>query len=99
MDRVLTEPEEPEGEAARKLLGLLVCARRPLRWHEIQGAVSVDLGTRSIDFDRRQLRVDSKDLCGSLVEISSGGIISLVHASARQWAPSCINIVVINANR
>ena len=59
----------------------------------------MNLGTRSIDFDRRQLRVDSKDLCGSLVEISSGGAISLVHTSARQWVLNCIHVVVINSDR
>jgi len=78
------EAEEGETDDAAKLLGWLVCARRSLKWHEIQGAISVDLENRSIDFKDRQLCVDSKDLCGSLVEISSGGVISLVHATARQ---------------
>ena len=52
-------------------------------WHEIQGAVSVNLGKGCLDFKAGQLRIDSKELCGSLIEAHSGGEIELVHATAR----------------
>ena len=70
-------------EDAARLLGWLVCARRPLKWHEIQGAISIDLGAQDVDFDERRLRVDSKDICGSLVEKSTDGCVKLVHLTAR----------------
>lgn len=70
---------------ASKLLGWLVCARRPLKWHEIQGAIAIDLETQTIDFEKRKLWVDSKHLCGSLVEIRAGGTIELVHTTAKLY--------------
>lgn len=59
------------------MLSWLVCARRSIKWREIQGAKSIDVETQCIDFERLQLRVDSKDLCGSLVEIRSDGTVEL----------------------
>lgn len=54
-----------------------------MKWHEIQGAISIDLDTQDVDFEGRQLRVDSKDLCGSLVEKRPDGSVELVHLTAR----------------
>ena len=65
------------------LLGWLVCTKRPLKWHEIQGAKSIDIGRRSVEMERRRFRVDSKDLCGSLVEIRGDGAVELVHLTAK----------------
>jgi hypothetical protein len=86
VDRVLLCPElnQSEREDATQLLGLLVCAKRPLNWTEIQGAVSIDLGSRDLDIEERRFRVDSKYLCGSLVEIRPGGVVELVHMTAKQ---------------
>jgi hypothetical protein len=70
-------------EDAARLFGLFVCARRPLSWHEIQGAVSIDLDRWNIDFEERQLRDSSKSLCGSLVENYSDGHVGLVHHTTR----------------
>ncbi len=66
-----------------RLLGWLASARRPLKWHEIQGAVSIDLDKEDIDWNRRKLREDSKELCGALVEIKADGTVELVHHTAR----------------
>ena len=52
-------------------------------WHEIQGAISIDVGEKSLDFEAGQLRVDSKELCGSLIEVHPEGAIELVHPTAR----------------
>ena len=77
----------PEREVASMLLGCLVCAKRPLKWHEIQGARSIELDPDSdeecVDFDERKLLIDSKELCGSLVEIRPGGTVELVHLTAK----------------
>ncbi len=81
--RIFTEAEPSEKEDAGKLLGWLVCARRPLKWHEIQGAWSFDSDTQTFDYEERRLRTDSKELCGSLVEIRHGGAIDLVHLTAK----------------
>jgi hypothetical protein len=83
VDRVLKGGERSESEDAARLLGWLVCAKRPLKWHEIQGAVAIDLEERNVDFEERQLRVTSKSLCGSLVEHRSDGSVELVHLTAK----------------
>jgi hypothetical protein len=80
--------ESIEHEDAQQLLGLLVSAKRSLKWTEIQGAISIDVIARTVDFDGRCLRVDSKDLCGSLVEIRPGGTVELVHMTAKQYVES-----------
>jgi hypothetical protein len=38
-------------EDAARRLGWLVCAGRPLKWHEIQEAISINLKTQDVDFD------------------------------------------------
>jgi hypothetical protein len=53
-------------------------------WHEIQAIFSIDLESEKVDFQGRRLRgMDIKDLCGSLVEISSNKAVELVHHTAR----------------
>jgi hypothetical protein len=76
--------ENEEREDVLKILSWIVCAERDLGWHEIQGAMSLDLQLRTVDFNGRCLHGTSKDLCGCLVEIRPGNIVSLVHASAKQ---------------
>lgn len=68
---------------ALQLLAWLVCAKRRLKWCEVQGAVSIDLQNMSVDFQSRQWVLDSKDLCGSLIQLRSDGSLELVHATAR----------------
>lgn len=73
----------PEQQGSRMLLSWLVCAKRSLKWHEIQGAKSIDVDTQAVDYRKLHFRVDSKDLCGSLVEIRSDGTVELVHLTAK----------------
>ncbi|KAK0669911.1 hypothetical protein QBC41DRAFT_318787 [Cercophora samala] len=81
--RIFDHVSESEQHGSRMLLSWLVCAKRSLKWHEIQGAKSIDLEIKSVDFRRLRFRVDSKDLCGSLVEIRSDGTVELVHLTAK----------------
>ncbi|KAF2680111.1 hypothetical protein K458DRAFT_393383 [Lentithecium fluviatile CBS 122367] len=70
---------------ALKLLSWLVCAKRPLRWNEIQCAVSVDLDEQTVEWQDRRFRVNHKDLCGSLVDIHSDYSVNLVHRTAKGY--------------
>jgi hypothetical protein len=70
---------------AASLLGLLACARRPLSWSEIQGAISIDLDKQDVDFEERQLRVDSKSLCGSFVEYDADGRVRIAHHTVKLY--------------
>ncbi|KAK4196326.1 hypothetical protein QBC40DRAFT_351857 [Triangularia verruculosa] len=81
--RIFDHASESEQRGSRMLLSWLVCAKRSMKWHEIQGAKSIDVATETVDFRRLRFRVDSKDLCGSLVEIRSDGTVELVHLTAK----------------
>ncbi|KAF2178019.1 hypothetical protein K469DRAFT_601007, partial [Zopfia rhizophila CBS 207.26] len=84
-ERIL-DPRSSQRDDAKQLLGLLICAKRSVKWHEIQGAVSIDSERKTVDFDGRSFRVDSKALGGSLIEIRPNGVVELVHMTAREYA-------------
>lgn len=69
---------------AARLLGWLVCAKRSLKWREIQCAVAVNVDHGSVDWERGIFRSDSKDLCGSLVEVHTDDTVNLVHHTAKR---------------
>ncbi|KAI9687323.1 MAG: hypothetical protein M1822_002366 [Bathelium mastoideum] len=77
-----TSPENLRSEALM-LLGWLVCAKRPMKWHEIQAMRSINFEERSVDFKRRKYRFSPKDLCGSLVELRADDTLELVHLTAK----------------
>lgn len=69
----------------RRLLTLLVVAKRPLRWHEIQGYFAFDPEEdEPIDHEFRKLRVDAKDLCWSLVEHQEDDSVELAHPTVKE---------------
>ena len=68
---------------ACKLLGWMVCAKRPLKWREIQAAVSINSVNQSVEFERRKLRSDIQDYCGSLIQVLPGNRVELVHITAK----------------
>jgi hypothetical protein len=53
-------------------------------WREVQCAVSIDIDEETVDWDRKKLSVDSKELGGSLVETYADGTIALVHHTAKR---------------
>lgn len=91
VQRIYTNPQAAERESAKSILEWIVCAKRPLRWNEIQAIFSLDLDNETVDFQGRCLRPKApdschsvvKNLCGSLVEISAGNVIHLVHDTAK----------------
>lgn len=83
MVRIRRQNPEALDSDILKLLGWLVCAKRPLRWREIQGIKAIDLEEQTVDFDRRSFLVGSKDLCDSLVEDRPDGRVELVHSSVK----------------
>ncbi|TVY78217.1 C2H2 finger domain transcription factor crzA [Lachnellula suecica] len=83
--RVYFNQKDGERETAQKLLGWIVCAKRPLKWHEIQGAVSINTETQVVDFHNRQLHTHIRDLCGSLIDVLPGDRVQLVHETAKSY--------------
>ena len=81
-----------ERDAAKNILGMVMCARRPLHWREIQSKFCIDPTKGEADIDR-QLVLGCKQLCGSLVDVnfleserSSPGdeIVDFVHSTAKE---------------
>jgi hypothetical protein len=55
---------------------------RPLKWREIQCAISVDLGSNEFDLDQR-LVLGPKEICGSLVDHRSDDSVQLSHSTVK----------------
>ncbi|KAF1995032.1 hypothetical protein P154DRAFT_548731 [Amniculicola lignicola CBS 123094] len=66
-----------------KLLSWLACAKRSLKWYEIQGMKAINVSKRVIDHEGRRFRVDPTDLCASLVESRPDGSLEFVHLTAK----------------
>ena len=62
----------------------MTCAKRPLKWQEIQGALSIDTAELIVDFHGRKAPVHIRDICGSLVNYVSDDRLELVHPTAKQ---------------
>lgn len=84
VDRIFGNPNHVQRQIAQKLLGRITFSKRPMKWHEIQGATSIDIQQRVVNFAGRQMPDHIRDICGSLVEILPGNRVQLVHTTARQ---------------
>jgi hypothetical protein len=82
MERIYKNPIRAQRDDAMLLLGWLVCAKRPLKWHEVQVLKSINPDRGTVDFDRRSFLVSPKDLCQSLVEVRPDETVGLVHLTA-----------------
>jgi hypothetical protein len=74
---------DAQWKIACKLLGWMVCAKRPLKWREIQAAVSINPDNQSMEFNKRKLRSHIQDYCGSLIQVLPGDRVELVHTTAK----------------
>lgn len=83
MDRIIRQASPQMKAGALQLLGWLVCAKQPLKWHEIQCLKSINLEQQLIDFTHHKFLVSGTDLCGSLVELRADGTLELIHVSAK----------------
>lgn len=83
MVRLFEKASSKEKEASRAIFRWLLYAKRPLKWHEIQAAQAIDLDGQCVEWERRRFRVEPKDLCGSLVDLSRDGRVDFMHSTAR----------------
>ncbi len=75
---------ETHWKMAKLLLGWLVCAKRPLKWHEMQSILSYDRVNQQVDFDNKMLRQTAKKYLGSLVHVLDSDHIRIIHSTARR---------------
>jgi hypothetical protein len=78
------EPGPAHWNIAKLLLGWLVCAKRPLKWHEMQSILSYDPVNQKVDFDNKMLRQNVNKYLGSLVHVLDGDHIRIIHSTARR---------------
>ncbi|KAL8837871.1 MAG: hypothetical protein Q9170_002346 [Blastenia crenularia] len=71
-------------DRAKVGLDILTVATRSLKVHEIQGALSIRLEDRSIDFEKRRSVIPIEELLGPLVEVHVDGSVNFVHPTARE---------------
>ncbi|CEF76018.1 hypothetical protein FGSG_10569 [Fusarium graminearum PH-1] len=91
--RVLRNPNKSERAVAKHILGMIICAFRPLHWRELKSKLCIDPTKSEVDIDR-ELVVSCKQICNSLVDVSyidpslslpGEEIIDLVHSSAKTY--------------
>ena len=96
VQRVIGAAKLPAQASAKKILGLLVCSERPLRWREVQSKFCIDADEALCDPE--DLRRDTcKQLCSSLVDVADCEIfpgveseqtIMMVHETASKYGQS-----------
>ena len=79
---------EKTQQRTKRVLEIISTARRPLKVHELQGALSIRLQDMSVDFMRRRSITPFNELCGPLVEVHADDVVSLVHPTAKQYTRS-----------
>ena len=79
--RMQTNPRVNEIEVAKRILSLMICSVRPLKWREIQAVLSIDFEAEKVDASRRTA-THIKDVCGSLVDVLPGDRMEFVHSTA-----------------
>ncbi|PHH91755.1 hypothetical protein CDD83_10399 [Cordyceps sp. RAO-2017] len=75
-------------QIARNVFGWLACAKRPLKWHELQMAISMSLDSQfqiQMPDPARRLCKDVRELCGSLIQVIGGQQIEFVHQTAQDY--------------
>ncbi|KAM5350993.1 hypothetical protein ACJ41O_003716 [Fusarium nematophilum] len=93
IQRVLEHSSTSRQKTVKKMLGWIICSKRPLRWREIQSRFCVDVDKATCSAKRR--RLDScKDIGSSLVDVTecdlfmsvqSEQIVHMVHETASQY--------------
>ena len=87
-DRILTRIRERAGgkgwRIVNNLFAWVLIARRPMKWSEIQTAISMDIENGTIDLTEKMLRVGIRDLCGSLVQEKWSGRVEFVHYTVKE---------------
>lgn len=69
---------------AKAGLDILTMATRPLKAHELQGALSIHLEDKNIDFEKRKSIGGLEELLGPLVELHLDGSVNFIHPTARE---------------
>lgn len=84
LNRLVGGGPQRRRDVIRKLLSWLCVAKRPLHWHEVQGAMSIDVARNCLSIQDRRLRGSPKDFCGSFIELYADEAVQLVHPTLKE---------------
>ncbi|KAL2066161.1 hypothetical protein VTL71DRAFT_2232 [Oculimacula yallundae] len=76
---------EKRRQRAKLVLTLITTSQRPLYEHEIQGALSINLEQKNVDFEGRHSRFPLDDLCGPIITVRHNGVVDLIHPTAKDY--------------
>ncbi|KAI1358262.1 hypothetical protein F5Y08DRAFT_333252 [Xylaria arbuscula] len=85
LKRILQKSIQARRRVVLQLLGWISCSKRPLRWHEIQAGITIDLQEQRINGVNDRLVHDCKDLLSSLIIIRTDDVVDLVHPTLKQF--------------
>lgn len=83
MVRISEESLKTAYKDISRLLSWLVCAKRPLKWHEIQVMNSINREERHVALSHKSFIKSPKDLLSSLIETRIDGSLEFVHRSVK----------------
>ena len=72
-------------ERAKLALDLIVTATRSVKVHDLQGALSIRIEDRSIEYGQRRSVKPLDELLGPMVEIHPDDKVALVHPTAKEY--------------
>lgn len=100
LERIMERASPGQGDVILTILKLMTCCWRPLKWHEIQAAISIvtDDESEKLDPDRC-LTGQAQDLLGSLVLSgpAEGGRVEFVHKTAEDYMARSSKVTNITA--
>ena len=90
---IFEQSSSAECEDAKTILGWIICAKRLVRWREIQALFCIDPVDGTVDYEVRRLSVSCKELCGSLIDVhhldakpdDPESYVEIVHETAREY--------------
>ncbi|KAB5535360.1 hypothetical protein GE09DRAFT_358884 [Coniochaeta sp. 2T2.1] len=80
--------DESSWEKAKTIFGWLACAKRPLKWHELQAAMSITVderGNTSFSYRMGKTAMEIQEMCGSLIQVLPGNRIEFIHQTAKRY--------------
>ena len=85
MERLKKSLHEKQWAKAKKIFCWLAGAKRPLKSHELQAALSIEIddeGNGDLDYRHNVLRQDIRQICGSLVQVLPDRI-EFIHSTTK----------------
>jgi hypothetical protein len=87
---ILDHGTDRQKQITLKILNWVACAKRPLKWREIQATFFIDLEAATSSYENGRLRKEVKWYCSSLIDLKKSSDlghefnVEFVHETARE---------------